>query len=243
MYYFKFHSMSKQCPALSRLKLQTLGCNQIYISSLNELNDPFEDYWYGRNVDIYKDDITIDNVMNPYKGQEKEKLLAIHHWKVFCMSGCSDESFINKDSGLLMWSHYADAHHGYCLQYNSEKFNEIEKDLKSLNLRYHLPSSVIYSDEIPDFNNRNQQRDDEIHRILRTKSQIWEYEKEYRLCVHASKMCRLSLPAGTLRAIYCGVNMPANDIRILQGIAEKLGAECKKMTLDSKYFRLKPIKI
>ncbi len=74
----------------------------------------------------------------------------------------------------LMWSHYADSHKGFCIEFKSEHI-KAEK--------------VSYQDEIPQVemisllgcnHPDNAGLGNEIWQCLRTKLKEWEYEEEYR---------------------------------------------------------------
>ena len=70
----------------------------------------------------------------------------------------------------LMWSHYADSHKGFCIEFKSE---HIRAD------------KVAYQDEIPrievmDFLINQVNLSNNIWQSLRTKLKEWEYEDEYR---------------------------------------------------------------
>lgn len=63
-----------------------------------------------------------------------------------------------------MWSHYADNHKGYCIE-----FHKNENELYPVN----------YINEFRKKNYYNNKRDSEFH-ITYSKSKEWEYENEYR---------------------------------------------------------------
>lgn len=86
---------------------------------------------------------------------------------------CLSESY----DSLLMWSHYANNHHGMCVEY------ELSKIRKHLGV---LPFPVIYSNSKTCFNSISPGNSEWyslkiiIHSIT-TKSPEWSYEKEWRL--------------------------------------------------------------
>lgn len=74
-----------------------------------------------------------------------------------------------------MWSHYADGHRGFVLQFDTEALLQNFKQ---------CPQKVFYPPEkyypsIKDFNER-----DCAHMFLITKSSQWEYEEEWRILMH-----------------------------------------------------------
>ena len=72
----------------------------------------------------------------------------------------------------LMWSHYADSHKGFCIEFKTEY-------LKADRVEYQMEIPEI---ELIDFLNHKTQKDfsKKIWDALRTKLEEWKYEDEYR---------------------------------------------------------------
>lgn len=110
-----------------------------------------------------------------------------------------------KDS-LLMWAHYAASHFGFVFEFNRET-----PVFQSLGTVFH----VIYSESRCQIDIRTMPTADVVW--LRTKSQEWAYEKEFRIirklneCVAEQKDGKAlffrPLPKSAIRAIYLGVSM------------------------------------
>lgn len=86
---------------------------------------------------------------------------------------CLSES----DESLLMWAHYANNHHGMCVEYDLMEIN------KQLNF---TPVPIIYSNERVCFNTLNPDTagNDSFALFLRSitsKSEEWSYEHEWRI--------------------------------------------------------------
>lgn len=86
---------------------------------------------------------------------------------------CLSES----DESLLMWAHYANNHHGMCVEYD---LMEINKQL------YFTPVPIIYSNDRVCFSTLNPDtaRNDSVALFLRSitsKSEEWSYEHEWRI--------------------------------------------------------------
>ncbi len=87
---------------------------------------------------------------------------------VFCLS----EAFDNK----LMWSHYADSHKGFCIEFDAEHDFFEQKHLK--NKRFAGLRKVIYSKEkVSNF----EEVWNDPHSLYSNKCEDWAYEKEWRL--------------------------------------------------------------
>jgi len=85
-------------------------------------------------------------------------------------------SLSSNPASNLMWSHYADSHKGFCIEYKSE-FVKADK----VYYREEIPSLYIYDVIMQNF---LPQSSDELGKYiwtaLRTKLKEWEYESEYR---------------------------------------------------------------
>ena len=86
---------------------------------------------------------------------------------------CLSES----DESLLMWAHYANNHHGMCVEYDLMEIN------KQLNF---TPVPIIYSNDRVCFNVLNPAtiENDSVALFLRSitsKSEEWSYEREWRI--------------------------------------------------------------
>lgn len=84
-------------------------------------------------------------------------------------------SFSEISNDILMWSHYADSHKGFCIELNRSPENM---------LAHARPIDYPEDDEFPYINywlGPNEQVLDEVVKIIVTKSKHWNYEKEWRL--------------------------------------------------------------
>ncbi len=82
---------------------------------------------------------------------------------LYCLSEISDD--------LLMWSHYADAHRGFCLQFKSDNPDTI----------FGKAYKITYQEEYPVVNLLELDNFKSCFDIFATKSNHWEYEKEWRI--------------------------------------------------------------
>ena len=86
--------------------------------------------------------------------------------------------FSERKDDLLMWSHYANCHKGFCVGFDRGILNEtVQGSLGPVNYDIDIPKFRLFED-IPDF----------LVKLLGTKSKVWEYEEEYRIIkMNASK--------------------------------------------------------
>lgn len=110
-----------------------------------------------------------------------------------------------KNNNPLMWSHYADKHKGVCLQFDTHT----ESIARAFKVSYQkkLPLCIIL-----------EHADGAATRALLTKSDVWKYEKEFRLIARDARVKQLpNIPVAT------DGFMPIGD-RALVGII--IGCQC-----------------
>ncbi len=127
------------------------------------------------------------------------------HIKIRCFIGSRGEkgnkTLCVEDLSILMWSHYADSHKGFCIEYefDREMFN---KHLRGNKDKVVFIVKITYSSSIDMKNNPSMQR------ALLEKSDFGEYENEMRLVLFdPNDKCNEfpSMPCtNAIKAIYLG---------------------------------------
>lgn len=122
---------------------------------------------------------------------------------VFCLS----ENWDN----ILMWSHYAGNHNGFVVGFdtNHSFFKDFEFSLKP----------IIYSSDRPNFSVSDFERN-----VIYTKSDIWEYEKEWRICKDSSKCDKtiddkihlFKIPEDAIQSIFIGCKVNEDEINSIK---------------------------
>lgn len=134
-------------------------------------------------------------------------------------------SLTEKPDNLLMWSHYAKSHSGYCISFNSNHsfFNRkrSEKDefyhLRKVKYLSHRPSKSLI-----DMNGTD---------VFSLKSDVWEYEQEWRMCAvlpDADKIINsigpavhlFNFPADAIEEIIIGVNADTSLTESIKSIID-----------------------
>jgi hypothetical protein len=110
---------------------------------------------------------------------------------IFCLSECNDS--------LLMWSHYADAHRAVCLEYSTS-----EGKLFGCSV-----DQVSYAATYPKFAFTDNVDLNWVRRYLSTKSNVWKYEKEWRIFYHTPGI--QFAPSEELSAVILGCTMSSED--------------------------------
>lgn len=203
----------------------------------------------GLNVDADEIDLSLQISEKLFPEQEKEREVARRildnleqqlvvqlnkRFRVGCL--CTDF----KDT--LMWSHYADSHKGFCVEYDfSRNCDSTQND---------LPMPVVYSDSRPQIpwkealhrsvENTASATADLVLGVL-TKDKRWEYENEWRFLIPATMDPNLQMPP--ISCIYLGAMIShRNRVKILR-IAKKLGIPVKQMVVDRGAYALHPTTI
>ena len=178
--------------------------NKLYFRNPNKFNDPFdckalltlerdwnqEEYIkfvmnnaidsIGRNLDNEEKQLYEESAIKVFKNSDKNQLSrninnpikeclykSINEFRILCLS--------RNYNDILMWSHYAEGHRGFVLQFDTKALLENFKQ---------PPQEVFYPPNksfpsIKDFNEKNC-----VHMFLITKSSQWEYEEEWRILMH-----------------------------------------------------------
>lgn len=138
----------------------------------------------------------------------------------------------------LMWSHYAECHRGFCIEYD---FNEIKNTT--------LPFPIVYSSDRPQipwdvfFNSSTETRSNSLIQYaigLLIKDRAWEYENEWRVLLPATRPPKLPVP---ITGVYLGACIsPENREKILK-IANEKHIPVKQMKTDRGKYELHAVEI
>ena len=139
-----------------------------------------------------------------------EKLL--HGTGMLCLSA------INYD--ILMWSHYADAHRGICLEFTMQGQEPGHMDFFARTFPVH------YQDEVPSFNFYKPENELEIVRAtVLTKASHWKYEEEYRIVDMRQGPGMHALPKGIISGVILGLRMPEEQRQRVREVVKGCGTE------------------
>lgn len=133
----------------------------------SDIKREFESYYDGNQLTSKG----LDFIKNYEKHLNK---LFDEEYFFYCVSSCGTSN--------LMWSHYADSHYGFCIEFKDDFARDIDK--------------VIYKDKLPSlkmidciklefkgqgFNVSGNINENELWNSIRIKYIEWDYEKEYRI--------------------------------------------------------------
>ena len=246
---YKYLKISHSFPTVDNLLT-------IRLSSPSLMNDPFE-FLIGKIETITKeqaDDFvkreglclkkSVSGI-NKFFNDNHEKILNDQYNVI--NSHIRISSFSTENSNLLMWSHYADYHKGFVIEYDMET-------MISRMLDENLPiclAPIIYSSDMPSISNLlfvdESKRSEEMNKITCTKAQCWNYENEWRLIISQldKKMedkenIDLPVQPSEIKSIYFGVRCPQDEINRIRSITEDLRINCSlfRATINKEHYKL-----
>lgn len=201
--------------------------NEIYFQSPDRFNDPFDSKiaytyegteeqrirrvieWWRKRLprDKKEEELHLKAVDVVKKCQDIPCVLATSkrsaerirkQMGIFCMT--------RKKDNILMWSHYADEHRGFCLEFKTENpFFERVRLIKKENYRKDRPCLNLIEHLNPE----------DIEDALLTKAKGWKYEHEWRIIDHEKGPGVQTYPPEALSGVILGCRiLPENRQRI-----------------------------
>lgn len=101
------------------------------------------------------------------------------------LSGIGVVSLSKNGLSPLMWSHYANSHEGFVLEFKTPEYGLVYQTLRNFDLLVSLP--VNYQEDRPVVEIGFENEDELIEKQLLTKSSDWVYEDEVRVIDHVRK--------------------------------------------------------
>ena len=182
----------------SQHSLSDLINNEITVCRPQKMNDPFDSI-YTLWVEHYDEFCKEKNHVDPFTN-------SFDYFRI--RSFVKDSMRKHPYNNILMWSHYADEHKGFCVEYHfSNKFVFSSLNNK-IAMRFH---SINYTDKTVVLDNR-------LTSVVGfyTKQKCWEYENEERLLTYIpgieSDIAHVPLDENSyIRSVYFGFRCPRND--------------------------------
>jgi hypothetical protein len=112
---------------------------------------------------------------------------------IYSLSAVKDE--------ILMWSHYADEHRGYCLMFEASDTTPFFGAAQEVHYSEALPAITPYSDTDLE----------KAAKAMLTKYCGWSYEREWRIVDHESGAGLRDYPAALLVGVIFGARMSPRD--------------------------------
>ncbi len=223
-YFYKYYSVNNEN---FKFIEKIFTHNELRFPSPKEFNDPFDskiqlcydgsnEDWkkylgdlfcrYAPQISIEQKEKKITNILKEERHKRIPENLSDSYLDkigVFCMS--------EKKDHLLLWSHYAQGHTGFCLEFQSNSPFFV------------IAQKVKYNDKYPKVNFFNSSRDEQMQTTLLTKSKIWEYEQEWRIINHDKGPGIYNFSGELLTGVIFGCK-----------ILEEYKQQIKKLTSDRK---------
>jgi hypothetical protein len=199
---------------------------ELFASSPNKFNDPFDNALPFK----YKDDsFTLETFIEKYitrydlRKMGKKNLIELKyeatdrfnyikndpekHWRegadtIYKMDNefYGILSLSSEPNNILMWSHYADFHKGYCAGIDAHKFATfMATQYKEFGLKL---GPVEYSEDHPMIDFVNDLDPSETYKRCFTKNVCWSYEEEFRLVFHNTPNEVIKFPKEIIKAEY-----------------------------------------
>ena len=146
---------------------------------------------------------------------------------IYCMSARNDS--------ILMWSHYAKNHEGYCLEFHATSstpfFGEAQK--------------VRYANEFPLVDFFNTPSEEQVDLIFLTKYEGWGYEQEYRIVDYVGGAGLHSYSPELLKSVTFGLRMTADHKNRIRSWLKKREQPVKlyQAHIDDREFKISIVEV
>lgn len=176
--------------------------------------------------------------LDPYKESFRDYRIAS-----FCGDNPDESQYAIQNT--LMWSHYADEHRGFCVEYVFHRDDYRKDNFKELTVSRLFKIKYRNLAEPINFTEQNASVPFTTEEAFITKSQDWGYENEYRLLQYKPKQGELreqyKLSENTkIVAIYFGHRCLDSDIQIVKSLLKHTDIKFYKMKIDyADVYRLK----
>ena len=220
-YLYKFEKINEQT-------LRNLKNAQLFFNTPSSFNDPFDcsiletsvildnsdyvdifNHYFNEHDIILKSEIKdISDIPEKYKKQIYsgiQNTLKQKQHQYLYNTGCT--CFSERKDHILMWSHYADCHKGFCLEFNTS-FQPFQNAMQ-VNYSYDYPSINLKKLIL-----NHQAHDEGLLSPILTKHKCWCYEKEWRI-FHKEPHKPYGYEVDALNAIYFGAAANETDIEIV----------------------------
>lgn len=241
-------------------RLDGIGKNKIWMADPSKFNDPLD---FSLNLKDLTDRgaFTIDRIKqamsyllnnqtsnNSYWFYDHELLEDISHWiesdkdvsflqRVFNrkLKVCGVSCFTSSWRNQLMWSHYANSHKGFCVEYCVRPMDLAtgNPDFLQYDVQYHSSSPELCLTELL-FSPYQA-----LIKVFATKQIEWAYEREWRL-IHIKQTGNVELPtAMRVSALIAGNKIPSTGFDRLKRMGKKINVPVYQSDLTSSDFRLR----
>ena len=227
----------------------------IWLSYPENFNDPYDCALTYSSIDLFyhsfpeDENKEIDNLLKKYnltdneRTEMKEKFIQFSKMSIEKSTKGLDLALIDmakkstlvscfseNNNSIIMWSHYANSHKGFCVEYDF-------KSLPYSDWITLLLYPVIYQDELLDVTEYMKKRNEYTNNLFSaraaiTKSKEWEHEKEWRIVMPFGFFKHeMEWPVPLPTSIYAGAKIELKNKEFLKQYCEKtkIPLFCSKM--------------
>lgn len=150
-----------------------------------------EDASHRFTLDFINDKFSLNNAEKTWSFLDQDLISAISKVGMLCLSAVQNN--------VLMWSHYAAKHTGFCIEFDASPGNSFFSDARKVRYQESYPSIRAF-EEIGHIDLESTQA------ALLSKSKDWAYEQEYRILMPRGPGSR-PYPKERMRSVAFGCNM------------------------------------
>jgi len=152
---------------------------------------------------------------------DEKKREILSSWGVAC--------FAEQKDVMLMWSHYADGHKGFCLKFDTSA--DFFRNLLPINYIKEFPSvnigQALLGKEFPDI----------LRPMIKTKARYWKYEREWRALRPVGGQ-GYSYETNCLKGVYFGVAIDSHYKQLIKQIMQGSSTALYDMVKSEEKFHL-----
>ena len=193
----------------------------------------------------------IENELYSFEIKYKQRMKELRK-SVVRVTSFANISKFKLTSYMELWSHYAQNHEGFCVEYDLTKPIMDNKENSMvlgglLPCEYGVRQIILsnrkvykYVNKIPFTTYEQMEFDKSILLSFLTKSSSWKYENEWRLLLPID-ICSIygnMIPFFPIKAIYIGCRMPIDNQEYLYRFAQRKNIDIYNMTMHEYNFKL-----
>ncbi len=179
--------------------LTAIRSGEVWFSSVSQFNDPFEARvrvsmdgddgdWFREFGRHRPDTSSIERMIPEFEQGVRQDVEQVG---LFCLAAKSDD--------ILMWSHYADCHRGFCIGFRTTN-DSILCDAQP----------VEYGNDYPVVDYFRMTREQRTRAMVLRKALHWQYEQEWRV-VRVGQPGLAKYPHGMLTSVILGCEITQTD--------------------------------
>lgn len=213
--------------AYNENSLSVLINKKIWVAKPESFNDPFDcNYNFSLKLDeeiLKQGDSNIKDIQINAAATNKVLKERFSNTGIFSMS--------KRNNSILMWSHYANQHKGFCIEFERKPESILGND--------DVTKRVDYEDDYSDIEMFDQSGKVNLHffkKMFFVKAKDWKYEDEWRF-VRENGDKESDIPSA-ISSIIFGLKMPQEHRDTIKNILSGQGIRYKEAVKTKKLFQI-----